>query len=161
RKPDLASIGDGSPSRPGPAIMGNPMPKPLDPFRFVLVAVAGWMNHQQLQVIDYLREENRILREQLGGRRLRLSDDPRRPLAARAKVLGRAHPHRTGYHRHTGNTAGLAPKADRAEVRWQCSPLFRSTANARRNRSAGRPDGSGKPRLGLRENPRCALQPRA
>ena len=57
--------------------MGNPMLKPLDPFRFVLIAVAGWMNQQQLQVIDYLREENRVLREQLGRRRLRLRDDQR------------------------------------------------------------------------------------
>jgi len=55
----------------------------------VLVAVAGWMNQRQLQVIDYLREENRVLREQLGGRRLRLNDDQRRRLAARAKGLGR------------------------------------------------------------------------
>jgi hypothetical protein len=69
--------------------MGNPMLKPLDPFRFLLVAVAGWMNQSQLQVIDCLREENRVLREQLGGRRLRLSDDERRRLAAKAKLLGR------------------------------------------------------------------------
>jgi putative transposase len=47
------------------------------------------MNHRQLQVIDYLREENRVLREQLGDRRLRLSDHQRRRLAAKAKVLGR------------------------------------------------------------------------
>jgi hypothetical protein len=69
--------------------MGNPMLKPLDPFRFLLVAFAGWMNQSQLQVIDYLREDNRVLREQLGGRRLRLSDDQRRRLAAKAKLLGR------------------------------------------------------------------------
>jgi len=61
----------------------------LDPFRFVLIAVAGWMNQRQLQAIDYLREENRVLREQLGGRRLRLNDDQRRRLAAKAKGLGR------------------------------------------------------------------------
>jgi len=61
----------------------------LDPFRFVLVAVAGWMNQRQLQAIDYLREENRVLREQLGDRRLRLTDDQRRRLAAKAKGLGR------------------------------------------------------------------------
>ena len=61
----------------------------LDPFRFVLIAVAGWMNQRQLQVIGYLREENRVLREQLGGRRLRLNDDQRRRLAAKAKGLGR------------------------------------------------------------------------
>jgi len=44
--------------------------RPLDPFRFVLIAVAGWMNQRQLQMIDYLREGNRVLREQLGGRRV-------------------------------------------------------------------------------------------
>src|SRR5258706_9307670 len=61
----------------------------LDPFRFVVIAVAGWMNQRQLQMIDYLREENRILREQLGGRRVRLNDDQRRRLAAKAKGIGR------------------------------------------------------------------------
>jgi len=47
------------------------------------------MNQRQLQVIDYLREENRVLREQLGGRRLRLDDNQRRRLATKAKGLGR------------------------------------------------------------------------
>src|SRR5438309_8875259 len=61
----------------------------LDPFRFMLITVAGWMNQQQLQVIEYLREENRVLREQLGERRLRFHDDQRRRLAARAQGLGR------------------------------------------------------------------------
>jgi hypothetical protein len=28
----------------------------LDPFRFLLIAVSGWMNHRQLQIIEYLRE---------------------------------------------------------------------------------------------------------
>ena len=47
------------------------------------------MNQRQLQVIDYLREENHVLREQLGGRRLRLNKDQRRRLVAKAKGLGR------------------------------------------------------------------------
>jgi hypothetical protein len=47
------------------------------------------MNHRQLQVIEYLREENRVLREQLGGRRVRLNDNQRRRLAVKAKALGR------------------------------------------------------------------------
>jgi hypothetical protein len=33
----------------------------LDPFRFVLISIAGWMNQQQQQAIDYLREENLVL----------------------------------------------------------------------------------------------------
>src|SRR4051794_3130859 len=61
----------------------------LDPFRFVLISIAGWMNQQQQQAIEYLREENKVLREQLGGRRLRFTDDQRRRLAAKAKGLGR------------------------------------------------------------------------
>src|SRR5580693_468035 len=64
------------------------MPRVVVPFRFVLIAVAGWMNQRQLQIIDYFREENRVLREQLGGRRVRLDDAQRRRLAAKAKGLG-------------------------------------------------------------------------
>jgi len=69
--------------------MADHMRTVLDPFRFLLVAVSGWMNQRQLEVIDYLREENRVLREQLGGRRLRFTDDQRRRLAAAAKGIGR------------------------------------------------------------------------
>ena len=47
------------------------------------------MNQQQQFAIDYLREENRVLKEQLGRRPLRLNDDQRRRLAARAKLLVR------------------------------------------------------------------------
>ena len=47
------------------------------------------MNQQQQFAIDYLREENRVLKDQLGGRRLRLNDDQRRRLAGRAKRLCR------------------------------------------------------------------------
>src|ERR1041385_574406 len=61
----------------------------LDPLRFVLIAVSGWMNGRQSQLIDYLREENRVLREQLSGKKLRFTDDQRRRLAAKAKDLGR------------------------------------------------------------------------
>jgi hypothetical protein len=61
----------------------------LDPVQFLLIAVAGWMNQRQQQRIEYLREENRVLREQLGERRLRFNDDQRRRLAVRAKGLGR------------------------------------------------------------------------
>ena len=65
------------------------MTKSLDPFRFLLIAVSGWMNQQQRELIDYLQEENRVLREQLGKKRLRFNDDQRRRLAVKAKGLGR------------------------------------------------------------------------
>ena len=68
--------------------MGNEMPRVLDPFRFVLIAVSGWMNQQRLVIIDYLREENRVLHEQPSGRRVRFNDDQRRRLAAKETGIG-------------------------------------------------------------------------
>src|SRR5215472_10267609 len=61
----------------------------LDPFSFLVVSLAGWMNQHQQHVIQYLMEENRVLREQIGSRRLRFTDDQRRRLAGKAKRLGR------------------------------------------------------------------------
>ena len=59
----------------------------MDPFRLLLISLAGWLNQRQHEVIEYLQEENRVLREQLGGKRLRFNDDQRRRLAVRAKIL--------------------------------------------------------------------------
>jgi putative transposase len=59
------------------------------PLQVLLVTLAGWVNRHQQQVIEYLVEENRVLREQAKGRRLRLTDDQRRRLAAKGQRLGR------------------------------------------------------------------------
>jgi transposase InsO family protein len=61
----------------------------LDPLSFLIVSFAGWINQRQQHVIEYLVEENRVLREQIGRRRMRFTDEQRRPLAARAKMLTR------------------------------------------------------------------------
>lgn len=61
----------------------------LDPFRLWLISLAGYLNQKQQEVIDYLQEGNRVLREQIGSKRLRLNDDQCRRLAVRAKKLGR------------------------------------------------------------------------
>ena len=53
------------------------------------MALAGWWNDQRQEALAYLIEENRILRAQLRGRRLRLTDEDRRRLARRGKRLGR------------------------------------------------------------------------
>ena len=57
----------------------------------LIVIIAGWMQRHQQQVITYLQEENRMLKAQLGGRRLRRTDTERRRLAALAHPLGRKH----------------------------------------------------------------------
>ena len=56
--------------------------------QFLLLVLAGWVNRQQQDVIDYLQEENRVLRAGLRGKRLKLSDDDRRRLAVKAQALG-------------------------------------------------------------------------
>ncbi len=61
----------------------------LLPLRVLLLTVSGWVHREQQDVIDYLVEENRVLREQIGGRRIRLTDHQRRRLAAKGKRLGR------------------------------------------------------------------------
>jgi transposase InsO family protein len=63
----------------------------IDPstFHLLLLAVTGWLDCREPETLAYLIEENRLLRRQLGGRRLRLTDDDRRRLAVRAYRLGR------------------------------------------------------------------------
>jgi len=61
----------------------------LFPLQLLLATFAGWVNRHQVDVIEYLVEENRVLKEQLGGKRLRLTDAQRRRRAAKGKVLGR------------------------------------------------------------------------
>ena len=59
------------------------------PLQVLLVTLTGWVNRQQQQVIEYLLEENRVLKEQGRGRRLRLTDDQGRRLAAKGRRLSR------------------------------------------------------------------------
>jgi len=55
----------------------------------LLMIFAGWVNRHQLAVIEYLQEENRLLKERLGDRLIRFTDAERRRLARKAKALSR------------------------------------------------------------------------
>ena len=57
--------------------------------QMVLCVLTGWLDRREREAVAYLIEENRLLRRQLGTRRLRLTDDDRRRLAARAYRVGR------------------------------------------------------------------------
>ena len=59
------------------------------PLQFLLLVFAGWVNRHQAEVVAYLQEENRVLREQLGGRRLRFTEAQRRRLATKGRAVGR------------------------------------------------------------------------
>jgi putative transposase len=55
----------------------------------LLLVLTGWLERREREALAYLIEENRLLRRQLGGRRLRLTEDDRRRLAVRAFRVGR------------------------------------------------------------------------
>jgi putative transposase len=61
----------------------------LQPLHLLLMMFGGWVNRHQLDLIDYIQEENRLLKERLGGQRIRFTDAERRRLARKAFPLGR------------------------------------------------------------------------
>ena len=95
--------------------------------QFLLLVLAGWVNRQQQDVIDYLREENRVLRAGLRGKHLRLSDDDRRRLAVKAQALGRE---------ALAQIASVATPA--TLLRWY-RYLIADKYDGTKNRSPGRP----------------------
>src|SRR3990172_2034985 len=98
------------------------------PLQFLLMLFAGWVNRRQLDVVDYLKEENRVLREHLGGGRLRFTDEQRRRLAVKARVLGR---------RALDGIAGLVTPD--TILRWY-RELIAAKYDGAARRGAGRPD---------------------
>ena len=61
----------------------------LQPWQLLLMTLAGWVNQQEQQIIDFQRTEIQILKEKLGKNRILLNDDQRRRLAVKGNVLGR------------------------------------------------------------------------
>jgi hypothetical protein len=57
--------------------------------QLLILVFCGWLQRQQAEVIEYLKVENRMLREKLRGRRVVFTDAERRLLASRAYAIGR------------------------------------------------------------------------
>ena len=129
----------------------------LDPFSILVTSLSGWMNQHQQHVIEFLIEENRVLQEQIGDRRLKFSDDQRRRLAAKAKKLGRKLLAQVAtlvtpetllaWHRKL-----IAQKYDGSSFR---KPGRRRT---RQEIAVGRANGNGESQLGLSTDPRSLEQ---
>src|SRR5437667_9723780 len=133
----------------------------LDPFSFLVVSIAGWMNQRQHQVIDYLVEENRVLREQIGNRRMRFTDSQRCRLALRAKKLSRKVLAQVAtivtpqtllaWHRKL-----IAKKYDGSAYRVRGRPQTATEISGLVVRMA-----EGKPAVGLSADSRCIIESRA
>ena len=128
--------------------------------QFLVLTFAGWVNRHQDDLIDYLREENRVLREHLGPRPLRLTDAQRRRLAVRGHKLGR---------RVLTQVAGIVtPDTILRWYRRLIAKKYDGSARRRRGRPMTRQDVAelvvrmavDNPAVGLHADPRRALKPR-
>jgi putative transposase len=61
----------------------------IRPWQIFLIGLSGWINRRQQHMIEYLITENLVLKEKFGKKRILLSDDQRRRLAVKGKILGR------------------------------------------------------------------------
>jgi hypothetical protein len=128
--------------------------QPVIPLQLLLCAVLGWLEREQRDVIAFLREENRALKRQLVGRRLRSNDAQRRRLAVLGQRLGR-HVHGEFATLVTPDTI-LRWHRELVDRKWtSCCPktrsgeLFRTiSAPELERRWARRFAGSGVPNLG-------------
>src|SRR5438105_6049747 len=122
--------------------------------------LTGWLDRQEREAFRYLVEENRVLRRQLRGRRLQLTDDDRRRLAVRAFRLGRRALREIATIVAPRYVAPMAPAVDRAQVDVRGAPV-ESSRGACRDPAVGRTDGGGEFDVGLHADPRRAEKRRA
>lgn len=63
----------------------NSLPQSRQP---LLLIPVDWINHQEQDVVEHFRTDDRMLREKLGKKRIRLNDDQRQRLAVKGGILG-------------------------------------------------------------------------
>ena len=68
----------------------------LQPWQLFFLILAGWINRYQQQVIDFYVSQTQALLESQGKKRILLSDDQRRRLTVKGKILGRKGSRRPG-----------------------------------------------------------------
>jgi transposase InsO family protein len=100
----------------------------LQPWQLYVAIIAGWIHRQQQEVIEYLRTENRVLRETHGPKRILLNDDQRRRLAVKGKILGRQRLEEIGT-LFTPDTI----------LRWHRTLVAKKWDYSQRRKSVGRP----------------------
>ena len=66
-----------------------PMRFVLRPWQLFFLILAGWINRQQQEIIEFQNAQIRILMKKMGRKRILLTDDQRKVLAVKGKALGR------------------------------------------------------------------------
>jgi len=117
--------------------------------KFLMLIFARWVNRSQQDVIEYLREEeaaelpsDRVLREQLGGKRLLFTGRQRRRLAAKAKAIAAGEARKRCVAKRLRGRKGLFEISTLVTpdtlLRWY-RKLIANKYDGSRNRTVGRP----------------------
>ena len=117
------------------------------------------MNQQQQLAIEYLRDENTVLREQLGRRRLRLNDDQRRRLAVKAKGPGRRALSQLATIVTPGTLLAWHRKLIEQKVRWDSEARPRAASHGQPDRIFGHSQAEENRNWGYRADPGRTLEP--
>ena len=114
----IECIEDGGPTERSqrPSLVRFRMLSALNLLSFVIASLAGWLSEHQQRSIEYFVEENRILREQIGDRKLRFTTSPS---CRSSQGIEPQRPEQNCNHRHSGNSVGMASEAHRKQVRWK------------------------------------------
>jgi transposase-like protein len=129
--------------------------------RVLVFVVAGWLQRSQLAAIEYLLEENRVLREHIGAKRLRFTDEQRRRLAANAKELTRDALNRVAGIVTPDTLLRWYRQLVAAKYDGSTKRKTGATQVEESRREAGDANRERVPRLGLHAHSRCAIEPRS
>lgn len=110
-------------------------------YHFIVAMGSAWVSREQAAVLEYLREENKVLLERLGGKRLRLSDAQRRRLARKGQLVGRRGLRELG--------CIVTPQTI---LRWHRQLLAAKYDGSKRQRGLGRPRAGASPSRGSGRN---------
>ena len=61
----------------------------LQPWQLLFVVFCGWVHRRQTEIIEFQDAEIKAVLQQLGRKRILLTDDQRRLLAVKGKSIGR------------------------------------------------------------------------
>lgn len=100
----------------------------MDPLKFLIVCIAGWLNREQQKVIEYLKAENRVLRNKVPGKRLRFSQAERNLLSSKAKGIC--------YSKLKELANAVTPETLTRWIRGQAGKKYDSSGTRRRGRPA-------------------------
>ena len=139
---------EGLTMRAGGAYLALTMSELPLPVQFLAAWIGTWLARRQERLIGYLREENRVLLERLGGK-VRLTDPERRRLARIGKVVGRKGARGGGQHRDARYDPAVVSGACGEEVRRELEARTRTARDSRRDRAAARGDGDAEHEVGL------------